>query len=123
MTSGLGLQGLAYLLFGFGGQTALILLGGLFSGIGSTLFNVVFFAYMQTHIQQEFYGRVISLVFFVSQIAQPLSYWVFGALADVLSVYWIFALCSLSIFVVTVMFYRVTVKQSFATEFEKVKLG
>ncbi len=108
MSSALILNGLAYLLFGLYGQKHFLLFGGLLSGIGNTMFNVAFFSYMQTYILKEYYGRVISLVFFVSQIAQPLSYWVFGALADVLSVYLIFTLGGLSLFIIAALFYKIT---------------
>lgn len=87
---GIFLIAISFLHFSVTGSTILLLLGGFINGIGLTTLNIVFFAYLQRSINKDFYGRVISIIFFLNEILRPLSYSFFGYLTDHISMSLIF---------------------------------
>ncbi|MCK4258280.1 MAG: hypothetical protein KAX49_04840 [Halanaerobiales bacterium] len=44
--------------------------------------------------------------------AQPLSYWIFGAMVDVFSVYMIFLICSFALLALSLAFYKFAILKS-----------
>ncbi|WP_066497889.1 MFS transporter [Abyssisolibacter fermentans] len=87
---GIFLIAISFLQFSFTSSTTLLLLGGFINGIGLTTLNVAFFSYLQRSINKDFYGRVISIIFFLNEILRPLSYSFFGYLTDQISMSLIF---------------------------------
>lgn len=62
----------------------LLLIIILLLGLNESLFNVMFFSFIQTSVKDEFLGRAFSIIFLLNMLLTPISYVCFGYLGDFL---------------------------------------
>ncbi len=104
MSLGLFCKTMAFFFFSFFPGKSGVFSGALFNGLGSPLLGVMFFAYLQRGIKKSYYGRVISIVFFLSEVTKPLSYSFFGYLADKISINLVLLIDSIGLLTLTLVF-------------------
>lgn len=115
-TLGLILTGVGIGIMPLNQQFIALIIGSTILGLGISGTNIIFFTYAQSTIDKEFYGRVITTIFFINELIRPLSYYIFGYLADHIETFYVFSAISLSMIILGVLHYLINRSTDFTGE-------
>lgn len=76
------LAGMSLLLIPIFKTTISLLVLTFMQGLFMGAFNTLFFTYVQEQVEQDYLGRVFSIIFMIAIIVQPISFIIFGYLGD-----------------------------------------